>query len=114
MSIEEKTVFARRLRALRREHGLLQKEIASAIGIPSSRYANWEEGRTMPPPTFLPRIAEAYRITLNELMEVKPQGIDEILYRKVKAMPEDTKEALLEFIDVFSKNVTSRMASERR
>ncbi len=114
MSIEEKIVFARRLRALRKDHGLLQREIASAIGIPANRYANWEEGRTMPPPTFLPRIAEAYKITLNELMEIKPQGIDEEIYRKVKAMPEDAKTALLEVLETWSKNATLRIVSKGR
>lgn len=37
-----------RLRSLRRDNGLSQRQMAESIGVPRQRYAKWEEGRGTP------------------------------------------------------------------
>ncbi len=115
LNTKEKTEFAHRLRALRIKRWLSQSAAAEYIGVTMARYSNWEQGRTMPPLTVLPSIAKAFDVTLNELMGVEPQGIDEVLYRQIAAMPNGTKKRLAEFLNVMAKKerLGSRVRRDR-
>ncbi len=97
---EEKKDFSNRLRALRMKRCATQGVVADYMGVPLPTYSNWEQGRAVPPLNLLPQLAEAFKVTLNELMGVKPKGVDEILYRRIKPLPDDTKEKLANFLDV--------------
>ena len=48
--------FTTRLKELRKDMSLTQAELAEKLGIPSSTYANWEQGRREP------SIGEIYNI----------------------------------------------------
>lgn len=43
-----KKVFSERLKDLRQEKQLSQKEVAQKLNVPVSTYANWEQGRREP------------------------------------------------------------------
>lgn len=73
MNIETK------LKNLRKEHGYNQEDVAFKLGMSTSAYGYYEQGRTIPPLSKLRRLAEIYNISISELTgepekaEKKPQ-----------------------------------------
>jgi transcriptional regulator with XRE-family HTH domain len=57
-----------RIRAVRRERGLTQDELADQVGVSRSAVAQWETGRTGQVTGNLSRIAEALEVTVEYLM----------------------------------------------
>ena len=72
---EENLGFAENLKALRKERGLTQKQMAEEIGIKQPNYCKWEKGVFIPSSLNLQKIAEILGISYNEL--IKPLGIVE-------------------------------------
>lgn len=56
-----------RIRELRLQAGLEQKELGGAVGVTQSQVSNWELGRRYPPAGKLPLIAQALGCTINDL-----------------------------------------------
>lgn len=65
-------IFAKRLRALRENKGLTQKEVGSLIGITDAAVGMWEQGRRLPDAETMARLAEIFGVTVNYLL-----GIDD-------------------------------------
>ena len=59
--------FTERLKELRQEKSLSQKQIAEKLGIPVSTYANWEQGRREPSVNDIFKILTVLNINANEL-----------------------------------------------
>lgn len=57
----------------RREKGLTQDELAKSIGVTKASVSKWETGQSYPDITFLPQLASFFNISLDELMDYKPQ-----------------------------------------
>ena len=53
------------LKFLRKESGLLQKDVAQRIGIAQQTYAGYESGRHEPSIELMIRLANMYRVTLD-------------------------------------------------
>lgn len=58
--------FSNRLKKFRLSAKLSQREAARRIGVPESTYRAWEYGNAIVGEPY-PRIAKAFKITLNEL-----------------------------------------------
>ena len=75
--VEEKSVFARRMRRARDARGLTQKELAEKIGRGQITVSSWERDETSPTIKDLKLIAELLGVRLSwlvgdgEVMEVK-------------------------------------------
>lgn len=65
--------IARAIINKRREKGLTQDELANYIGVSKASVSKWETGQSYPDITFLPQLATFFNITLDELMDYKPQ-----------------------------------------
>lgn len=65
--------FAKTVRDLRKQAGLTQKQLASVLEIERSTVTSWEAGRSTPTYRMLLRIAELFRIGLDELSAL-PKG----------------------------------------
>lgn len=64
--------FGARLKALRKTAGFTQDELAAEIGV-SRRMIAYYEGETEYPPTaLLPRLAQALKISADELLGIAP------------------------------------------
>ena len=60
--------FCKNLREARKACGLTQKQVATALNVVESCYANWEQGRTEPNIETLRKLGELFGIGLDELI----------------------------------------------
>ncbi|WP_242258311.1 helix-turn-helix domain-containing protein [Streptococcus thoraltensis] len=61
-------MFRERLKKLRLEAGLTQKEIAEQFGIKQPTYAQWESGRTKPKGETLEKFASFFNVSTDYLL----------------------------------------------
>lgn len=52
----------------RRRAGLLQRQVAAALGVSMGTVAMWDTGRNKPRADMLPKIAKLYGTTVDELL----------------------------------------------
>lgn len=57
-----------RLKALRREKGVSQKELAAAMGVTQQAVGKWETGRSAPAHDIVRRLAEYFSTTTDDLL----------------------------------------------
>ena len=72
--------FAKRLKRLREDANLSQKELAERIGITAQSYNNYEKRGYKPTPEMLVKLAIALKTTPNDLLEFKKTSISDIEY----------------------------------
>ena len=70
--MENKQSFGSMIANLRRERGMTQAELAEQMGVTDKAVSKWERDLSMPDTASLPRLAEIFGITLDELMSVQP------------------------------------------
>ncbi len=63
--------FTTRLKELRKDMSLTQAELAEKLGIPSSTYANWKQGRREPSIGEIYNIIECLNIQANDLFNTE-------------------------------------------
>ena len=56
--------LGQRLKALRKQYNLTQKQVADKLGVVESCYANWEQGRTEPNIEMLRKLGEIFKISI--------------------------------------------------
>ncbi|MDU7336717.1 MAG: helix-turn-helix domain-containing protein [Clostridium sp.] len=72
----------------RKEKGITQDELANYIGVSKASVSKWETGQSYPDVTFLPQLAAYFNISIDELIDYKPQMTKENiqkLYRNLSA-----------------------------
>ena len=57
---------------LRKEKGIGQQDLADVLGVSFQSVSKWETGVTMPDITLLPDIAEYFKVSVDELLGLKP------------------------------------------
>lgn len=57
----------------RKEKGVTQDELAAFIGVSKSSVSKWETGQSYPDISFLPQIASYFNISIDMLMDYRPQ-----------------------------------------
>lgn len=71
---EERKAFGLRLKSLRKERDLLQKEIAAKIGVKQTHFSRYESGVYIPPLDKATLLAEILGVTLDFLVTgIHPQ-----------------------------------------
>lgn len=63
--------FAQRLKQLRMQKGLMQKEFAKSISVNYTQYNRYEKGETIPSAEIFAKLADALGTTVDYLMEGK-------------------------------------------
>lgn len=72
----------------RKEKGITQDELADYIGVSKASVSKWETGQSYPDVNFLPQLAAYFNISIDDLMDYKPQMAKEDirkLYRRLSA-----------------------------
>jgi len=57
-----------RLKELREERALTQKEVADAIGGTQSNLGKWEKGKTQPPADMVAKLADFFEVSMDYLL----------------------------------------------
>ena len=74
--------FGTMIAALRKEQGMTQLELAEKMGVTDKAVSKWERDLSFPDVNSLPKLAEIFHVSVDELMQV--EGIKEGTYNKIK------------------------------
>lgn len=66
--MSSENILGQRLRELRKEKGLLQRDVAKIIGITDSAIGHYERGARVPDPDTLRKLAEFYSVSVDYLL----------------------------------------------
>ena len=72
----KKQTMGMMIAALRKEQGMTQLELAEKMGVTDKAVSKWERDLSCPDISTLPKLAEIFGISVDDLMQVKP-GADE-------------------------------------
>jgi len=107
--VKERTVagFGKRLREIRQRRGLTQTELGAAVGVSKRVITYYERDDAQPPGAVLVHLAQALRVSTDELLGVKPMKdgtspkTARLLKRlkRVEALPVADRRAVLKLVD---------------
>ena len=60
----------KRIRELREDNDLTQKELSAALGITQRSYSYYETGKRMLPPEIIVALAEYYNVSADYILEI--------------------------------------------
>lgn len=67
----EKQTLGAMIAALRKENGMTQLELAERMGVTDKAVSKWERDLSCPDVSTLPKLAELFGISVDELMQVR-------------------------------------------
>ena len=67
--------FGTMIAALRKEQGMTQLELAEKMGVTDKAVSKWERDLSFPDVNSLPKLAEIFHVSVDELMQVKTDTI---------------------------------------
>ena len=76
--IMKKQTLGMMIASLRKEKGMTQMELAEKMGITDKAVSKWERDLSCPDENSLPKLAEIFDVTVDELMQVKTEAREEI------------------------------------
>ena len=100
-----------KIKELREEYQLTQKELAAKIGNVQRNVSNWENGSSEPDLETIAKLADYFQISIDELFgrdAHAPFSImddeEQALYRMIKTLDSEQKAALLRFLLTTKRN----------
>lgn len=102
--------FPERLKHLRKEAGLSQRQLANFVGVSTTAVSSWETGRReCPAGNNLVRLAEALGLDLAEVMKVDGKSATETnevqLLAAFRALPEERQLEAIKLVESLGKSV---------
>ena len=76
-------MFSENLKTLRKEKGMTQLELAEKMGVTDKAVSKWERDLSCPDVSSIPKLAEIFSISVDELMQVKEEGKEEAGQSKI-------------------------------
>ena len=70
----EQRSFGAVLAALRKERGMTQLELAEKMGVTDKAVSKWERDLSYPDVSSIPKLAELFQVSVDELMQGKREG----------------------------------------
>lgn len=68
--------------SLRKEKGMTQLQLAEIMGVTDKAVSKWERDLSAPDVNSIPKLAETFGVTVDELMQVKTETKENISYNK--------------------------------
>lgn len=65
--------YYRRIRELREDHDLKQREISALLGIAQQQYSLYEQGKRDLPTDILKKLSSIYKVSIDYILENKVQ-----------------------------------------
>lgn len=78
--------ISERVALLRRQRGVTQEELASALGVTNQSVSKWESGQCCPDIGLLPDLAAYFGVTTDELLGCETAETPESVYMRLRAM----------------------------
>lgn len=99
-----------RIKELREELQLTQKEVAEKIDNVQRNVSNWENGTSEPDCENLIKLAELFGVSVDELLgreraAVPPEVGDRRLLRAIRKLTDGQREALLRLLEAFGEPI---------
>ncbi len=102
-------MFAQRIKDLRKQHNLTQKQLADILFVDQTAISGWENGKTKPDFSKQQLLADYFDISIDYLLgrtnDTKPQSLDEqldgvefALFGEMKDMTDAQKKEILDFV----------------
>ena len=67
----KKQTFGSMIAEFRKKKGMTQVELAEKMGVTDKAVSKWERDLSFPDVNTIPRLAEIFNVTVDELMQVK-------------------------------------------
>ena len=82
-----KLQISENIRTLRKQHGLMQDQLAEALGVSTAAVSKWERGTATPELGFIAQMAEIFEVSIDVLVGYEVQGgSKEVLERRIKEL----------------------------
>lgn len=78
-----KQTFGNMIATLRKERGMTQLELAEKMGVTDKAVSKWERDLSFPDVNTLPKLAEIFDVTVDELMQTKRDAKENATGNKV-------------------------------
>jgi len=65
--------------ALRKEKGMTQLDLAEKVGVTDKAVSKWERDLSFPDINSIPKLAEIFEVSVDELMQVKSETKDNMV-----------------------------------
>ena len=102
------------LQLLRKQKGKTQEELAEIFGVSSQSISKWELGINCPDITMLPKIADYYRVSIDELLGYKPMSSINSIYIDIKSLIESSDNKIDDAYKIARLAVSSINDKERK
>lgn len=79
----KKQTLGMMISSLRKEKGMTQLELAEKMGVTDKAVSKWERDMSFPDINSIPKLAEIFEISVDELMQVKTETKENISKNKV-------------------------------
>ena len=73
----KKKTLGMMIASLRKENGMTQFELAEKMGVTDKAVSKWERDLSCPDVNTIPKLAEVFGISVDELMQIKDESQDE-------------------------------------
>lgn len=84
--------IAENLHTLRKEKGITQEELAAVFSVTPQSVSKWELGISCPDITMLPKLAEYYQVSVDELLGYKPTSSINSIYIQIQSLLSSIKD----------------------
>lgn len=82
----EKQTFGSMIAELRKKQGMTQAELAEKLGITDKAVSKWERDLSFPDVNSIPKLAEIFNVTVDELMQVKTATKEDTTKKNISEM----------------------------
>ena len=79
----KKQTFGMMISSLRKEKGMTQLELAEKMGVTDKAVSKWERDLSFPDINSIPKLAEVFEVSVDELMQVKTETKENMSKNKI-------------------------------